>query len=262
MPIFVRFFTMLQPFISKKFNGQVWRMEIDESTDILCAEIRNVADKTVSFASIDLNTGETYFDSLTTGERWMAGLEAVHDGVLLLHHYQPGDMPVHKGITAIDIKTGRTIWENYNYAFDHLSANGPVVSDQRIQPRKLFLIDITNGQYLRKHDAIIDTEAPKSIFVPDLVPANTLHEVPEGVDIYGNIAQRYQYNNYRIVSLHALYGGHLRQHLFIFENDARKPVFEDLLNDGIQKMQPEAFVLYNDRLLWIKEKTEIKLLKL
>lgn len=262
MPIFVRFFTMLQPFISKKFNCQVWRMEIDENTDILCAEIRNVADKKVSFASIDLNTGETYFDDLATGERWMAGLETVHDGVLLLHHYQPGDMPVHKGITAIDVKTGQTLWENYNYAFDHLSANGPVVSDQRIQPRKLFLIDITNGQYLRKYDPIIDIEASKSISVPNLVPAEMLGATLKGVDIYGNIACRYQYNNYRIVSLHALNSGHLQQQLFIFENGADKPVFEDLLNDGIQKMQPEAFVLYKARLLWIKEKTEIKLLKL
>jgi hypothetical protein len=119
--------TMLQPSISQTFNGTVWRLQIDGQTGIMAVELRNEQDKQTSFVSLNLITGEVYFNNLVIPERWLTGIEAVYNGIMLLHYYKHESGPEHKTIIAIDAKTSAEVWSNYNLAFDHLSVNGPVV---------------------------------------------------------------------------------------------------------------------------------------
>src|SRR5580698_9498916 len=132
----------LQPFFCEQFTGDIWRLEIDKSTDTICLEVRDNKEKKVSFAAINLSDGQTLFKDLITPERWLTGIEAAYDGVLLLHFYQTETGPAHKGLAAIDAFSGKTLWTNYALALDHVSGDGPVVFDVKVQPRKLFLIDI------------------------------------------------------------------------------------------------------------------------
>src|SRR5471030_2358796 len=105
---------MLSPFISEEFNGAIWRMEIDSLSETVFVEIRNSTEKIVSFGSVNLLTGKVNFKDLTTPERWLTGIEADWNGVLLLHNYQSENSPVHKGVIAVDAISGEIIWSNYN----------------------------------------------------------------------------------------------------------------------------------------------------
>jgi len=235
-------------------------MEIDALSDILFAEIRNNKDKIVCFASVDLTSGKVHFDNLTTPERWLTGIEAAWDGVLLVHYYQSETGPTHKGLMAIDAVTGEILWTNFTHTFDHLTANGPVVYDNRVQPRKLFLLDIKTGIAARIYEPIINPEPSNYISVPQQIAAE---ELPAGLNLphpYANWVHYLDYNNFRIVSLHALKAGTLIQTLYIFKGD--ELVYEDLLNADIQKIQPEAFILHKNCLIYIKNKAELKVLSL
>lgn len=250
----------LSPHINYQFSSAVWRMEIDAENDVLFAETRNSEDKTVSFSSIGLNTGGVYFDSLTTPERWLTGIETAWGGVLLIHYYQSETGPVHKGLMAVDAFNGQTLWTNFSYSFDHLTARGPVVYDNRIQPRKLFLVDIRTGSATRIYEPYVEPEPQNYISVPAQVSADNL---PARLIIphpYANWVHYLEYNNFRIVSLHALKAGALVQTLYVFDGDSL--LFEDLLNTAIQKIQPEAFILHKNCLIYIKNKTELKVLSL
>jgi outer membrane protein assembly factor BamB len=130
--------TSLLPFISKIYQAPVWRMEIDENSQTLFLEISDHADKQVSFSALSLQSGDVYFEDLTTPERWLTGIEAVYDGVLLLHNYQSATGPVHKGITAIEATTGKELWSNFTLAFDHLSVNGPIVYNASYSRKNYF----------------------------------------------------------------------------------------------------------------------------
>jgi hypothetical protein len=251
--------TML-PHISEQFNGAIWRMEIDELSDTLVVEVRNSEEKKVCFGSVNLNTGEVYFKHLNLPERWLTGIEAAHDGVLLLHNYQSDTGPTHKGLIAIDGSTAKTLWSNYNYAFDHLSVNGPVVYDTRMQPRKLFLAEIKTGATTRIYEPFVYKELKNNVVLPGTVrpgdlsfPIMTLHS-------FGEMIHYLEYNNFRIVSLHALRAGQLTQSLYIMAGDHK--VYEDLLNAEIQKIQPEAFIMHKNHLIYIKNKSELKVLNL
>jgi hypothetical protein len=246
--------TMPQPLFSHQFDGTIWRMEIDELTDTLVAEIRNEADKQVSFASLSLTTGQLYFKGFTTDERWLTGVEAVYHGVALLHYYKHESGPEHKGIIAINATTAESMWSNYSNAFDHLSINGPVVYNTSLQPKKLLLADIGTGQALRNYDAQ-DKPLANNIVVPVSTSASQFAPGALPGEPFGNIVHYLNHNNYRIVSLHALKNGVLQQHIYIM--DGTEVLYTDLLNDGIQKLQPEAFVLHKNALVYIKNRTEI-----
>jgi hypothetical protein len=60
--------------------------------------------------------------------------------------------------------------------------------------------------------------------------------------------------------LHTLNDNLLKQHLYIFDDTGL--VYEDLLNTGIQKLQPEAFVLHKNWLICLKNKTELMVLSI
>ncbi len=246
--------------INNQFNGAIWRMEIDELSDTLFLEIRNTAEKQVSFAAVSLTTGEIYFEDLITPERWLCGIEAAYDGVLLLHYYQSETGPTHKGLMAVDGHTGETLWSNFAYAVDYLSVNGPMVYDTRIQPRKLFSADIKTGATTRIDNPSVYRELTNQIIAPQLTNTEILQEKGIFLDGHVNMAHYLEYNNLRIVSLHALKNDLLTQSLHIF--DGTHPVYEDLLNEKIQKIQPEAFIMHKGRLIYIKNKSLLKVLTL
>jgi hypothetical protein len=248
---------MLLPSISKQLNGAIWRLEIDSLSDTIFLEIRTT-DKQVSFTSISLLSGKTKLNQYTTPERWLTGIEAAYNDILLLHSYQSETAPTHKGITAVDAN-GQVIWNNYTYAFDHISVNGPILFNTQLQPKKLFVADIMTGAYIRKYEETIDTELENYLSFPEPSQPALLPDALS-TDAHLNIVHYLDYNNLRIVSLHALTAGQLKQHLYIL--DGTHVVYEDLLNADIQKMQPESFILYKNSLIYIKNKSELKVLNL
>jgi uncharacterized protein DUF4905 len=250
----------IQPFIDEKFNGAIWRMEIDELTETIFVEVRNAEEKKVSFGAISLASGKTLFKDLSSPERWLTGIEAAYDGVLLIHFYQSETGPAHKGLMAVDAATGKTLWSNYSYSFDHLSVRGPVLYDARVQPRKLFLADIKTGATTRIYEPYVYPYLKNNIIVPEMISQEDLQLKDLQLHPFGNMAHYLDYNNFRIVSLHALKGGELTQSLYIMDGVNR--FYEDLLNAGIQKMQPEAFIMHKNRLIYIKNKSLLKVLTL
>jgi len=251
--------TELLPFIDEQQNGIIWRIEIDELSNTLFLEVRNTENREVSFASFDLATGHINFKQFTLPERWLTGIEGAYDGVMLLHHYQSATSPVHKAIVALNGFDATTLWSNYTYGFDSLSVNGPIAYNTQIQPKKLFLVDIKTGTTLRSYEPTLDHILPNNITAPEIMPSSLLSPLIN-IEPYGNSMHCLEYNKFRIVSLHTFKDGLLKQHLYIM--DDASIIYEDILNDDIQKLQPEAFILHKNCLIYIKNRSQIKALHL
>ena len=250
---------MLQPHINYQFDSSVWRLEIDSLKDIIVAEIRDASDKKVHFASIDIGDGQICFDNLQTEVRWLTGIEAAYNGVLLLHNYQSENGPMHKGLTAIDERTGKTLWSNYNFSFDFLSTNGPILFDTHFQPRKPVLVDIQTGLTVRAHEPSIDLELANGIVFPEEKSNEFALALHLPVSPLQNSVHYLEHYNLRIVSLHAITAGRLQQHLYVMRDT--DIIFEDLLNTHIQKLQPESFLLYKHYLIYLKNRSQLIVLK-
>ncbi|GAB3927303.1 DUF4905 domain-containing protein [Mucilaginibacter myungsuensis] len=250
----------LKPYIKLQLDGIVWRMEIDPVSSTLCLEVRREQDKQVSFTAADLISGKINFTGLTVDERWLTGIESAYDGVLLLHGYASEGSPTHKGLTALDGTTGEILWQDYNRTFDHLSTRGPVCYDTRFQPRKLSFVDIKTGTISGTYDGVLDQDIESRIIVPDMVTANETEHTMLPQQPFANILHKLYHNSYRIVSLHAQKTDALHQLLYIYKDG--NLVFTDLLNSDIQKLQPEAFVLHDQHLIYLKNRMELNVIKL
>jgi hypothetical protein len=252
--------TSLKPYIHQQLTGQIWKLVIDPLRNLLFAETRDTENKQVLFSGFDLGSGRTCFANLIQAEHWLTGIEGCFNGVLFLHGYQSAQSPVHKGITAIDGTTGAELWTNYVYAIHHISINGPIAYNTQIQPQKLFLFDAKNGAVLRPFDVFIDKDIDQNLQVPELTETldNEFKTHITG-QLTGNIHYM-EYNSFRIVSLHSLNKAQLHQLLLIMQD--KNLVYEDLLTDRIQKLQPEAFILHQNQLIYIKNKVELKVLNL
>jgi hypothetical protein len=250
---------MLQAYIDEHFAGQIWKLVIDDKTASLFVEIRDDENRQVSFAGMDLDKGITHFKNLILPEKWLTGLQGSFNGIVFLHGYQSAQSPAHKGITAINGATGVELWNNYIDAIHYISINGPIVYNTQLQPQKLFVADAGTGKYLRPYDTALDRPIEQHIIVPDIInhiPAG--FELPEGT-LTGNVHYM-EHNSFRIVSLHLLNNGILKQTLLISKNGAT--VYYDLLSEVIQKLQPESFIVYLNKLIYIKNKTALKVLNL
>lgn len=253
--------TNMLPFINQQFHWPIWRLEIDDLSSTLFVELRSSEEKKVSFGAVNLINGQVNFKDITTPERWLTGIETAYNGVLLVHNYQSESGPVHKGLTGIDSTTGQTLWSNYTLAFDHLSVNGPIVYNAQIQPRKLFLADIKTGETLRSYELVIDIAPDNGITSPQLLAADVLKDLQLPAECHANTIHYMEHNSYRIVSLHTFFQEKLKQHLYIINNEGAV-VYHDLLNSDIQKMQPEAFVVHKNNLVYLKQRSGLVVLNL
>ncbi|MEW6511363.1 MAG: DUF4905 domain-containing protein [Bacteroidota bacterium] len=98
-----------RPFWEYRSKGVIWRLQ-PAAGGMLVGEERDLTAKTVAFFCIDLSNGRALWKEKDFGEQWWTGIEAVYRDTLILHGYATPDLPEPKGITAVDITTGRLLW--------------------------------------------------------------------------------------------------------------------------------------------------------
>jgi hypothetical protein len=251
---------VLKPCISKQTKGQIWKLEIDQNAGMLYVQTRETENRQALLFGFDLNASASTFTDLAQPEKWLTGMEGSYAGVLFLHGYQSAKSPVHKGITAVEGQSGKTLWSNYTYAIENIGNNGPIAYNTQIQPKKLLLLNAHTGATIRAYNPSIDVDITSYTRFPSV--SETLDNELKGL-IQGQVVGNIHYighNSFRIVSLHTLFENVLSQVLLIIQ--AGNLVYYDLLNDKIQKLQPEAFIMHRNRLIYIKDKVELKVLNL
>lgn len=245
------------PLINHTFSGLIWKLESDTVAGLLYVETRNSENRTVGFSSFGLENGKVYFEELLPEEKWLIGLEGGRQGVLFLHGYKSDQSPEHKAIIALDGLTGKQLWADYNFALEAFTVDGLLAADQRFQSKRIVLFDYQSGNPKTSSQNQDDPQEIKYPQILRLLPQNLTGLIAG--EITGEISCL-NYNSYLIISLHTQNNGALAQHLFIIEND--KMIYHDLLNENIQKLQPEAFVLIKKHLVYIKNKFNLKVLNL
>ncbi|RYY28593.1 MAG: DUF4905 domain-containing protein [Sphingobacteriaceae bacterium] len=240
------------------FNGVIWKMEVDTSQELLFVETRNAENHTAAFSSLSLKTGKNHFTELLSEEKWLIGIAGGRNGMLFLHCYSSEQSPEHKAVIALDAFTGKQVWADYNLSAETFTTSGLLVTDQRFQTKKTVLLDYKTGKILQKPNELYeDFQQITQPLMLRLPPKNLTDLIAD--EIVGEISL-VNYNPYLIISLHTQKNGALQQQLFILKND--EIVYQDLLNEQIQKLQPEAFMVVKNRLVYLKNKIILKVLNL
>ncbi len=103
-----------------KSDKKIWRLF--PGNGVLAVELRDVDNKEVEFAGLDLKTGAPLWQNLKLEEKWWVNINKIYQDVLLLQQFVRPDMPKAGKIFAVDLFTGKVLWQNEDIEF--LDASG------------------------------------------------------------------------------------------------------------------------------------------
>lgn len=142
----------IQPIWQHKTDGVLWRL-IPSDNGYFVGEDREVNDKRVSFFCLDQQTGSPLWKDVHFSEPWWIGIETIHRERVFLHEYAAPDMPDHKKIIALDLKSGKTLWSNDEMKFV-LAHDDRVYGSKDIYDRRMFYeVDAQTGNIVHEVDA-------------------------------------------------------------------------------------------------------------
>ena len=231
---------------SEQVDGIIWRMKLDDTTQMMAWECRD-KEKKVSFYAYDFKNEKSILKNHRFEEDWLLGLEGIDDGMMFLHGYENESSPVHKGVLAFDLAQKKMVWQNFSISIQELTADGLMVFDPKIFPRKFQWLDLKTGTSISKIEANVLRNLP-SIHQQILLPQILKADDPE-------LEQQLLYKDLLIKSKFIKQADEGFQKLEIFKN--QELIFQDYLNRNIQKPGFDTFFVWLDKLVYIRNKSEI-----
>ncbi|MEJ7780236.1 MAG: DUF4905 domain-containing protein [Daejeonella sp.] len=242
----------MQPVISEKFSGLIWKIKIQEQLGLIAIESRNSDLKQVAFTVLNFISGVVHFKEISYNEQWNLSLAFIGEKNVVINGYGHSDRPESKGIMSVSLADGSVLWERFNISLNEVHESGIQVYDPRFQPRKYSWID-----HLTSDTIVAQSREPvagSTIVFPEIDNAINIPSFIKHEQIAGDISALL-FANKTILSFHETKDGFFQQRLIVYQED--KILIDDILISGIQKLQPEAFFIQQNHLLYIRDKQEI-----
>ena len=275
----------LSPSWTYTVDGVIWRL-LPTRTGHLVGEERDLVGKKASFFCLDQLTGKALWRKATVDEPWWIGMEAVHRDILVLHSFLTPDLPVHKGIIALDLMSGKQLWANNELRF-------VACADQSLFGAKETPVDSTLLEVHFRTGALVQTlggEAGESR-LRELLQGGSLdeavalpHPVTDLETSFPRIAGRelrhgrarqtvgavdvLEYGERTLIwSAHETVGGEqaigrMNTVLRVADALSGKTFFETVLNSNVQARVPDPFFVQADVLYYVKEQKELAAVQL
>ena len=278
---------LIKPSWSFSQQGNLWRIFIT-SNDILIGETRNLEEKIVFFFSLNLENGEHYLKNymFEDGNYWIS-IEGYNSGNIFLHRFENPNLPDHKGIIDIDIKTGEVKWENKNLLYFFNTETEIYGYKQQFESFKYFNIGFEDGLILNEvseenHIALFELKQNSSdglylnnYYTDNFDSTQTDSSLTQIVnleinnkDIQGEVEyirlDKYFIFNYHLKKINHkdLNNVYLENILCIYDVDNINKIYSDILDKNARFNVPDSYFVHKDYLIYVKEKKEIITIKL
>ena len=242
----------LKQVFSEKFKGLIWKISIHEKNEYMAIESRHLESKNVSFSVLDLQTGKIFFKERSYLEPMNLNLAYAAQKNLILTVNEHVESPESKGLISINVVNGEILWERYNFSFNQADSSGLQVYDPKIYPRNYLWINHLNAENISKQEN--SSTRTSDLLFPDLFESYVLTDLIEHGLIIGQISVLHK-DGLSIVSFHQKMENNMQQRLVVYQDD--RIFIDDIIIDGIQKLQPESFFMMHKQLLYIRNKNEI-----
>jgi hypothetical protein len=138
-------------------EGFLWQIQTG-SPQCLVGEVRVPETKEVKYFCLDRTSGIPLWAELNPQGTWWSGIEAIGEGVVLFHGFASPDLPLHKGLYAVDVLSGKSLWSNPAARFLGLHSSTLLVAvdtPEKIAYREL---DLLSGAVVRERGREGDPE--------------------------------------------------------------------------------------------------------
>jgi hypothetical protein len=246
------FSSNVEQIFSHKFTGLIWRIKFNESIGCIAIESRELLNKKVLFTVFNYKTGQIHFKEKAFAHPLNSNLNLISSSCILLSLNEHIERPETKGLIAVDIHSGKVLWERYNLALHQFYSNAIEVYDPRISPRKLYYIDPISADPITIIPILDDNEQGPQF--PQLINEVKIPQLIKSDKLNGDIYYM-DYNGKNIFSFHEVVENKMHQRLIVYQGD--RTILNEILIQDIQKLQPESFFILSDQMFFIKNKNEI-----
>lgn len=136
-------------------TGHLWRVLFGETGHVV-GEVRDNEKKTVSFFCLKEHLGTVLWENKTMHEQWWIGIEALHQGTILLHGFEKPDVPEHRRIIALDLETGVQRWVNEDLAYWFAYQDKVYAHQTLFEKRVGYALALDTGEILETYDQGIE----------------------------------------------------------------------------------------------------------
>lgn len=268
-------------------NGNLWKF-IFGGKDYIAGETRDLEKKILYLFSIRIKDGKKYlFNYLFEDGNYWISLEGASSEILYMNRFEKPELPYHKNIIALDIFTGKKLWENEEYQYFFSTEDKLYGMKQKFQSTEISEIDITNGKTDRifsedEYPALLDlkrksdydlyneyNDYPRSFnqFPPD----NNLHNIIkseiigcEGETEYLIKENNLLFNYYKESNLNIkdITRKSYTNVFCIYDITSGEKIYSDILNRQSGYNVPDNFFSRDDFIFYLREKKDLVALKL
>lgn len=268
----ISFINQLTQGLSTKFEGQVWKILVDEASPVLIVQTRNGESYQTSFAAIDTQTNRVLWQNFNLEENWWLGMAGVHAGVLFLYTYPDTQKPQSQGIIAVDVATQQILWQTQSINF-HQFIEGQILGLSVEQQEKEYcLLELKTGKVLEQFREFDATKIRKSENNEALFPFHYYNEMAYFQTVAIFLKKKFnlqivqavdylEYENVIIISYFHQSNNGLANNLLVL-NHQNQVLLHQNIAQQLTGIGLDTFFVFEKQVFFVKHKTHLQSLKL
>ncbi len=246
---------------SLSFENIIWKQALDEANQLLVIECRNGETYQTDFHSIDLKEGKLLANHEPSEETWWTGLETVFDKRILLHGYVDEQTPVHSGIYCYEAETFAPLWQREDLSFSELKNGQIQAKDEEGEIHQLSW-DGNEGTNTSFPSAPSRLSFPRQ-YLPESPHFETVATFIKGsqdLDISAG-AEYLEHKGLIFISYYLCTGEKTLDNYLLILDQNGDICFQDLIGSELPGIGLDTFYLFDDLVLFVKEKNTLVALK-
>lgn len=257
----------IKPDFSFRFEGNIWKIRMDEANRHLVLEIRNGNLRQVSFACIDLFKREILWQDLLMQETWWISLAAVHQNTMLFYLYADNPKPDTSEILSFDLFSKQLLWHQALYRFYTIQEDA-VIALKLNETQMLFeKLQLRTGHTLETmmeyNPSLLHSLDESQLIFPEHYLEGTTHfetikiflEKILQIRVFGSI-DYLEHKNFIIITYFFSKNEEISNNLLILEANAQI-LLNECINTQTKGVTLDSFFVINHTLISIKNKTEL-----
>jgi hypothetical protein len=268
-------------------SGNLWKF-IFGGKDFIAGETRDLEAKKLYLFTLEIATGKKFLKDFMfeDGNYWIS-TEGASSNILYLNRFEKPELPYHKNIIAIDLRTGKKLWENEDYQYFFSTEDKLFGIKQKFEKPELVEISIEDGSVIRmvseeeypevldmkrKTDDDLYTEYydyPKaaSQFPPEKNVSEIINKEVQNAqgEIEYIVKNGKLFFNYYVpadVNIKDLTRKYYKNIFCIYDVETSEKLYEDVLNNSSSFNVPDNFFCKDNYLYYLREKKDIVAIKL
>ena len=258
---------------SYSVEGAIWRI-YPTAAGTLVGEERRINNKKTFFFCLDRKNGHELWQHASPGDEWWIGIEAVDRDTVFFHGFATPNLPLHRGIIAADMLTGKKLWEDQELEFVGTRDEFVVGSKEASEGRSFIELDRRSGARAREVDAaelralgVKRAGSDIDVRLPVPIEQDAIEKTPAGTAIQNHLGrtlagpveivemEKFLVFDYHEVSEHGTSESPLfSSTIKIVDREAGAVIYSDAVSAGVKAIIPELFLVQHDMLYYIKDR--------